>query len=151
MAKVTGIAHTGFTVMDMDKTLDFWVDILGGIKTGESVIEGENLGHGVFGAHAAPYAKMRMATVSLGGYEIEFFQYLTPATAPYHGDPSVAGSAHAAFEVDDLHQFYDELKKKGVLYHSPVNQNMENGIVTMYWVYLRDPNNICIELIQPAD
>lgn len=150
MAKVIGIAHTGFTVMDMDATLDFWVNTLGGIQTGEAVIESDTLGQGVLGVQKNTYAKLRMATVSLGGYELEFFQYLTPATTPYHKDPSVAGSAHAAFEVDDLHALYEELSQKGVRFHSPVNQNAEDGIVTMYWVYLRDPNDICVELIQPV-
>lgn len=148
MAKVTRAAHTGFTVLDMEKTLDFWVNILGATQTGGAVIEGDDLGHSILGTNTTSYAKLKMATVRLGGFEIEFFQYLIPVTTPYHGDTSVAGSAHIAYEVDDIEQIYCDLCEKGVVFHSPVNSNMENGDVVSKWVYLRDPNDICIEFVQ---
>lgn len=151
MASVTKAVHTGFTVMDMEKTLDFWINILGATQTGSAVIEGDDLGRGILGTHTTPYVKLKMATVRLGGFEIEFFQYLTPATTPYHGDASVAGSAHIAYEVDNIEQIYCDLCNKGVTFHSSVNNNTENGKVVSKWVYLRDPNNICIEFVQNVE
>lgn len=148
MADFKGWAHVGFTVMNMERTLDFWVNDLGGKLISQADVNGEMLGKGVMGGDRT-YGSLRTAMVEIGGKYVEFFQYLTPATSvEFHGDPSIAGSAHLALEVDDICEMYDELLKKGVRFNSEVNENVENGKVTMKWVYLRDAENICIELIE---
>ncbi len=149
MAKIIGIGHASFTVMDMERTLAFYVDMLGGELLTETVDEGPELGTCVMGKDAEPYAALKVAMVKIGGLEIEFLQYLTPPTrTPYHGNPSAAGSAHLAFNVDNLDEMYAKLKARGVVFHSEVNDCIRDGKLVWKWVYMRDPDGICCELVQ---
>ncbi len=152
MANIVGLGHASFTVMDIDRTLEFYVGKLGGKLLTETVDEGPELGTYVMGEDAESYASLRVAMVELGGIEIEFLQYLEPKTdKPYHGNPSVAGSAHLAFNVDDLEGLYTNLKSEGVTFHSTVNDCIRDGILVWKWVYMRDPDGICCELVQLFD
>lgn len=149
MAKIIGLGHASFTVMDMKRTVDFYVGKLGGKLLTETVDAGEHLGTYVMGKNAHPAASLKVTMVELGGIEIEFLQYLDPPTkVPYHGDPSVTGSAHLAFQVDDLEALYSELSSQGTIFHSTVNDCVRDGELVWKWVYMRDPDNICVELVQ---
>ena len=150
MAKVMGLGHASFTVMDLDRTIHFYVDLLGGNLLSTTVDEGAHLGNYVMGKEAQPHAKLRVAMVELGGIQIEFLQYVDPKTAPYHGNPSVAVSGHLAFEVDDIEEMVRGLTAKGVVFHSQVNDCVREGKLEWRWVYLRDPDNICCELVEMA-
>ena len=149
MAKIVGLGHASFTVMDMDRTVDFYVNKLGGKLLTETVDQGPELGTYVMGEKAQKFAALKVAMVELGGIQIEFLQYLDPKTdTPYHGNPSVAGSGHLAFNVDDLEEMYKKLKSEGVTFHSSVNNCVRDGVLVWKWVYMRDPDGICCELVQ---
>ena len=114
MAKIVGLGHASFTVLDLDRTIDFYVNVLGGRLLDRGQDEGPNQGTAVFGPGRQAYASLGIAMVKLGDVEIEFIQYLNPPTeVAYHGDPTCAGSAHLAWEVDDIEAIYEELKEKG--------------------------------------
>jgi|GEM_PF-7018599 len=49
MAKVTGLGHASFTVMDLDRTIEFYVNKLGGRLLDKTKDEGPTLGTCVFG------------------------------------------------------------------------------------------------------
>lgn len=149
MGKIVGLGHASFTVMDMEKTVDFYVNKLGGKLLTETVDQGPDLGTYVMGANAQKFAALKVAMVELGGIQIEFLQYLDPKTdVPYHGNPSIAGSAHLAFNVDNLEEVYEKLKKDGAVFHSSINECIRDGVLVWKWVYMRDPDNICLELVQ---
>lgn len=150
MAKVVGIGHVSFTVMDMEKTLAFYCGLLGGRVLTKTVDEGPELGTYVMGKDAPkPYAALKVAMVELGGIEIEFLQYLDPKTEiPYHGNPSAAGSAHIAVNVDNIEEMYTKLKAAGVPFHSGINDCIRDGELVWRWVYSRDPDGICCEIVQ---
>ena len=147
MAAITKVGHTGFIVEDIEKQVAFWTEVMGGelVKSGEAA--GRVIGVGVLGVDRD--ASMKTALVKAGGHELEFFQFTDPASAAQHGDMSQSGSAHVAMYVDDLEEMYQELTVKGVKFHSAVNTDYaEDGSVELKWVYLRDPNNICVELME---
>ena len=150
MAKVTGIGHMSYTVMDMDKSLHFYCDLLGGKLLTETVDEGPELGRYVMGDMLKdPYGKLKVAMVDLAGLQIEFLQYLVPETkVAYHGNPSIAGSAHIAVNVDDIEEIYRKLKAEGVVFHSDINDCIRDGELVWRWVYSRDPDGICCEIVQ---
>lgn len=150
MAKVVGIGHVSYTVTDMEKTLEFYCGILGGKLLTQTVDEGPELGKYVMGEGLKEnYAALKVAMVELGGMEFEFLQYLTPKTEiPYHGNPSIAGSAHVALNVDDIEAMYEKMKKAGVVFHSDINECIRDGKLVWRWVYSRDPDGICCELVQ---
>ena len=149
MAKIVGLGHASFTVLDLDRTIEFYVNVLGGRLLDRGKDEGPNQGTAVFGPGRQAYASLGIAMVKLGDVEIEFIQYLNPPTeVAYHGDPTCAGSAHLAWEVDDIEAIYEELKKRGVKFHTKVNDCVRDGKLVWKWVYFRDPDNICVELTQ---
>ena len=149
MAKITGLGHASFTVMDLDRTIDFYVTQLGGTLLDRTRDAGSSLGTYVFGEGRQAHASLGIAMVGLGNIEIEFIQYLDPpTTVPYHGDPSRAGSGHLAWEVDDIQEMYTRLKNSGVKFHSAVNDCVRDGELVWKWVYFRDPDDICVEMTQ---
>ena len=149
MAKIIGLGHASFTVLDLDRTVDFYVHTLGGKLLDRGKDEGKEQGIAVFGPGKQSFASLGIAMVELGGIEIEFIQYLDPPTTVlYHGDPARAGSAHLAWEVDDIDAMYKYLKAKGVKFHTEVKDCVRDGVLVWKWVYFRDPDNICVELTQ---
>ena len=137
MAKVVGIGHMSFTVMDIDKTLHFYVDLLGGKLLTRTVDEGPELGKYVMGKMLTnPYGKLKVAMVDLAGLQIEFLQYLEPETnTAYHRNPSIAGSAHIAVNVDDIEGMVEKLKAEGVELHSDINDCIMDGELVWRWAF----------------
>jgi catechol 2,3-dioxygenase-like lactoylglutathione lyase family enzyme len=149
MINIVGVGHVSFTVMDLERTIDFYVNKLGGKLFDRNKDEGEKLGKYVFGTVKNTYASLGIAMIKLGNINIEFIQYLDPPTIiKYHGDPSVAGSAHIAWEVDDIEGMFKKLRNEGVKFHSEVNDCIRDNELVWKWVYFRDPDNICVELTQ---
>lgn len=150
MAKVIDIGHMSYTVMDIDKSLHFYCDLLGGKLLTKTVDEGPELGKYVMGDMLNnPYGKLKVAMVDLAGLQIEFLQYLEPQTnTSYHGNPSIAGSAHIAVNVDDIEAVYKKLSAEGVKFHSAINDCVRDGELVWRWVYSRDPDGICCEIVQ---
>ena len=150
MAKVLGIGHFSFTVLDMERTLRFYCGMLGGKLLTETIDEGDDLGRNCLGKMITnPYGKIKVAMVELGGVEIEFLQYLEPETiTAYHRNPTIAGSAHIALHVDDIEELYQTLSAKGVEFHSAINDCYRHGELVWRWVYARDPDGICCEIVQ---
>ncbi|MBQ9063447.1 MAG: VOC family protein [Eubacterium sp.] len=147
MASIINVAHTGFIVADIEKQVAFWTEVMGGelLKSGDAA--GPVIAHGVLGLDGE--ASMKTAVVKAGGHELEFFQFTDPVSAEYHGDMSVSGSAHVAMWVDNLEEMYRDLTARGIRFHSEINTDYkEDGSVDFKWVYMRDPNNICIELME---
>jgi catechol 2,3-dioxygenase-like lactoylglutathione lyase family enzyme len=150
MAKVVGIGHMSFTVMDIDKSLHFYVDLLGGKLLTRTIDEGPELGKYVMGKMLTnPYGKLKVAMVDLAGLQIEFLQYLEPETnTAYHRNPSIAGSAHIAVNVDDIEGMVEKLKAEGIELHSEINDCIRDGELVWRWVYSRDPDGCCCEIVQ---
>ncbi len=148
MAKVLKVAHTEFTVSDMDRTVAFWKDIMGGEIIEECYNDNDVMGITVLGNPDRPHAAFKVVKLLLGGHIIELFQYDDPVTKPFHGDPSVAGSAHLAFYVNDIRAFVDEIRGKGVKVLSDIQADEQDGVVKVLWVNVLDPDGIVVELYQ---
>ena len=82
---------------------------------------------------------------------MEFIQYVTPATTPYPGDPSVAGSAHMAILTHDIETEFSRLQAAGVSFHTPVRTVRDPGRPVWRWCYFRDPDGICVELVESLE
>ena len=80
MARIVSLGHASFTVLDLDRTIDFYVNTLGGKLLDRGKDEGEEQGTAVFGPGKQSYASLGIAMIELGGIEIEFIQYLDPPT-----------------------------------------------------------------------
>jgi catechol 2,3-dioxygenase-like lactoylglutathione lyase family enzyme len=145
--KLKSAHHTGFVVANLEKSIDFYTQVLG-LKL---AIEpspwaegpGLDLGLGVSGA------RIRSASIAVGTstlIELVEFGHSTPAVS----DPKRDGlrTAHMCFEVDNAVETRQELIAKGVRFTSEVNEITEGPQAGWKWVYFLDPDDITLELIE---
>jgi lactoylglutathione lyase len=140
--RASGIHHVGVTVAQLERSLAFYRDLLGFRVI--AISDDEDIGAivGVPGLHA------RIADLDAGnGQLLELAEYgLSTRAEPGH---ETAGSCHLSFRVGDLRSALARLARAGV---TPVGEPvlLQTGGV---WrgctvVYLRDPDQVTIELIE---
>jgi catechol 2,3-dioxygenase-like lactoylglutathione lyase family enzyme len=146
--EVETLQHTGLTVSDLGRSVEFYRDLLGF----ELFAEGEREG-GYFAAIVGyPGTRVRMALLRPPGssHHLELFQYLSPPPRTVELEPRLVGMTHVCLIVDDLPRLYERLHGAGVntFFTPPVE--IDHGInAGGYALYLRDPDGIVLELFQP--
>ncbi len=146
-----GIHHTSFTVTDLERTIAFYEGVVGMRLLGRKHRRSSDLGTALMGRQSdseRAAAEILIADMALGEARVEFIQYVTPPSNPYHGDPSVAGSAHIALLTDDVESEFRRLEEAGVRFHTPVRTVNDPGRPSWKWCYFRDPDGICVELVE---
>src|SRR5438128_7630591 len=145
--RIISADHTGITVSNLDRSLAFWQDVLGfelshtAYQTGEMAKEIT----GVTGA------EIKLAVLkSPGGHKIELLEYLAPPDRK-HVDfrPCDVGSVHVALTVDNLSAVLSAIaasrwKTAGKPQTLKTGPNAGKRVV-----YVRDPDGITIEFMQP--
>ena len=151
--RVREIFHTGLTVSDLDRSIAFYRDLLGL----ELVTQWDSAQPYLRTIVGFPDAELRIALlrvpkagVGISGHHLELLEYRTPRGA--RGDPRTCnpGNAHVSFMVEDLDAAYAELSAKGVRFKSrpvEISHGRNRGAKA---VYLLDPDDITLELVQPA-
>ena len=143
---ITGFNHTSFTVVDMDKSVKFWTEMLGFKAASVSPREGrwQEEVTGISGA------SLLVAHLYGHGHHIEFIQYLAgaiPGTAP---QPAARGAAHVCMETDDIERTWEALMKAGAAAQGTISSITTGAVCGSKAAYIRDPNGILIELLQLA-
>lgn len=149
---VTRVATIGFTVSDMNRSLDFYTQVLSFVKTSDTEIEGRafELLSGVFGARA------RIVRLALGEEEIELIEYRAPRGRPIPTDIRANDRSfqHVAIIVRDISQAYATLRSHGVIHASTGPQRLPDwnrnagGIEAFYF---RDPDGHFLEILHFPD
>lgn len=142
------IQHTGLTVSNLERSIDFYVRILGCTL----IMAQEKTGGYLAEIVGYPNASVKMAHLSdpAGHHVIELFEYVTPEMAPADLEPRRIGNAHLCFMVSDLDQVYSAIQNEGITFISgpvAVDTGANAGGAGLY---LRDPDGITMELFQPA-
>src|SRR5437867_5283400 len=109
--KVIAADHTGITVSNLERSLEFWQNVLGfefshrAHQTSEMVSEIT----GVAGA------EIKLAVVKApGGHKIELLEYLAPPDRKHLNlRPCDIGSVHVALTVDDLDSVLQKIAESG--------------------------------------
>jgi lactoylglutathione lyase len=140
-------------VSDLDRSVAFYRDVLGLELVNQWDSEQPYLRTIV----GFPDASLRIALLRLpaspagrSGHHIELLEYRSPRgqrTDPRTCNP---GNVHVSFLVDDLDAAYAELSAKGVRFKSApvaIDHGRNRGARA---VYLLDPDDITLELVQPA-
>lgn len=145
-----GIHHTGYTVSDLDRSLDFYQGLLGLELVARQEKQGGYLGEIV--GYPEAHVKMAHLRVPGSGHVVELFEYVAPAGAPTGSfQPPNVGTSHLCLLTDDLPSLYEHLVAEGVATFVSPPVLVDTGINTGgYGVYLRDPDGIPVELFQPA-
>jgi len=148
---ISGVHHFSFSVVNLDRTIDFYTKVLGITLQSRGRNKYDTLGTALFGTKwgiRQAHADLELAVMNVGGTRIEFIEYKDPKAQPYHKNPFIAGSAHLAFKVDDIEQTRAALEKAGVEFHAPIHSFMEGGKIEWKWCYFRDPDGIVLELVE---
>lgn len=126
MSMKSKFMYVGIRVTDLERSIDFYTNILGMKVSGRSKIEqtkGETVG----------------LQTEKDGFTLELNHY--EKDSPYNTKYVVGeGLDHLAFKVDDLDKALEEAKKAG---HRTILQMKADG---GRWAYIEDPDGNWIEL-----
>lgn len=147
--RLTSVAHTGFTVSNLDRSLAFYRDLLGMHLAHQQETDAPYVGI----VTGFPEARLRIAHLKVtpdDPHTLELLQYVSHPGEPTDRATNRPGNGHLAIRVDDLRAWYERLKAHGVEFRSgptPVTTGMNIGALALY---MRDPDGFTIELVQPA-
>ena len=146
---MAALAHTGFTVRDLDRSLAFYRDVLGM----EVVFEQEKQGGYLAAIVGYPGAHVRMAHLAFpgGGHRIELFQYVEPAPRGEPNEPRDVGITHVCLAVDDIDAVFGRVVEAGAAAVSDPVLVDTGANAGGRGVYVRDPDGIVVELFQPPE
>lgn len=138
--------HTGFVVRDLDKSVDFYTNVLGMrvIRRLEGQGEFANKLLGFADAH------IKGAFMDRGeGHQLELIQYISPPSGPGGINRNDLGAAHLAFYVEDMDRFYAETSQRGLRYVNPPAVRLDDsGNVQIKVAYSQDPDGNWLEFIE---
>ena len=146
-ARARGLDHVSVTCADLDRSLAFYVDLLGL----ELRDRGEGAG-GSFEIAGLPSPSVRWADVLLDrGQVLELIEYQRPRGQAHRAEPNDPGASHLALRVDDAAAVHSCLTEAGVVTRSAPTIIDEPGP----WngaraFYATDPDGVILELIEPA-
>ena len=113
---ITNIRHTGITVHNLEKTMKFFIDVLG-FKLKKKMNE-----HGSYIDNMLGLEKVKVTTAKLkapDGSLIERLKFKNYKDKKWSGKIYSTGLTHMAFSVKNLDKSYKILSKKGVVFNAP--------------------------------
>jgi catechol 2,3-dioxygenase-like lactoylglutathione lyase family enzyme len=146
---ISGVHHRGITVSNLERSIDFYHDVLGLelVTEPSPVFSGDDLSRGLH----VPEASLKLVLLTAGDATIELLEYCTPDSPIDTPLPQNAlGAQHVAFLVDDVDATVKALEAKGVEFYSPVNVVDDGLLAGWRWVYFSDPDGITLELVEVA-
>ena len=142
---ITSMNHTGFVVRDLDRSVQFYRDVVGLAV----VITRER--EGVSISQVLGYEGTRIRTANLGiadGHVLELIQYVYPVGAERPSEErNTLGATHLAFNVEDIDATFDQLVSRGALRLNPPAEVAPGRRVC----YMQDPDRNWIELIEDTN
>ena len=129
--------HTGISVPDLDRALDWYCGALG-LTPG-------------FRFEVPPLGLRGAFALGQGGSGLELLEQAGAVPGADKTDPpkanAIHGYNHACFQVEDLDALYARLIERGAAGVWPPRDSPEPGV---RMAYVTDPDGNLIELIQPA-
>lgn len=146
--KITGADHTSYTVSNLERSLEFYVGLLGFEVLWRREITNQYFADIV----GFPGCRVKAAHLRIPGtdHKLELFEYLTPRGGTADVRTNNVGSSHMSFLADDLPALYESLKAKGMRFRSPPVE-IDAGANKGGWaLYMLDPDGITVEMFQPG-
>ena len=140
---ITRMNHTGFIVADLDKSVEFYLNVMG-LKM---VREVERNGGPI--SQVLDYLDTHIKAALLGlegeeGHILEIIQYINPPSADRPTEErAVLGASHIAFNVTNIQEIFSKMLEAGAKELNPPVEVAPGRIVC----YLQDPDGNWIELL----
>lgn len=148
-AQIVGVDAVGMTVADMDRSVEFYAQVLSFEKVTDVEVGGSEVEHlqGVFGL------RMRVVRMKLGEESIELTEYLAPKGRPIPVDSRSHDRwfQHIAIVVSDMDRAYQWLRRNKVTHASSGPQrlpdwNKNAGGIRAF--YFKDPDGHPLEILE---
>jgi catechol 2,3-dioxygenase-like lactoylglutathione lyase family enzyme len=146
---VEAVEAVGMTVAEMDRSADFYSNVLSFEKVSDVEVWGTEYEHlqGVFGL------RMRVVRMRLGDEFIELTEYLTPKGRPIPVDTRSNDRwfQHVAIIVSDMDRAYQWLRQHNVQHASTGPQRLPDWNPTAGGIqafYFKDPDGHSLEVLQ---
>jgi catechol 2,3-dioxygenase-like lactoylglutathione lyase family enzyme len=144
--RILAADHTGITVVDIERSLAFWRDVLG-FELSHRAHQKDELAERITGVIGA---EILIAVVKAPGHKIELLEYRAPADRKQQNElrPCDLGAAHIALTVEDLDDLLKTIaasgwKAAGKPQTLTVGPNAGKRVI-----YVRDPDGATIEFME---
>jgi glyoxylase I family protein len=147
--RIIAADHTGITVSNLERALDFWQNVLGFELSHRRHQTGE-LASEITGV---PGAEISLAVLKGCGHKIELLEYLAPVDRK-HVDlrPCDIGAVHVALTVDNLDAVLSAIAASGWKAAGKAQTLKSGPNAGRRVVYVRDSDGTTIEFMQsPGD
>ena len=151
---IADVLHFSFTVSDIERSVDWYTDVLGLELVHRQRQENEYTPVLV----GIPGAVLEVAQFAVPGvpparstHMLELVEYLVPAGGAL--GPLAAntiGSAHLALLVTDIRARYERMLARGVVFRNPPVAITQGANAGGFACYFRDPDGITLELLEPS-
>ena len=143
--------HFSFTVSDLERSIVFYRDLLG-MRLVHRQEQANDYTARLVGYENASLKIAQLTIEGLpptrSGHLLELVEYVYPDCEATDTAICRPGTAHMAFEVQDIHGVYARLVAHGVRFNSPPNA-ITGGINRGgHTCYFRDPDDITLELVE---
>jgi catechol 2,3-dioxygenase-like lactoylglutathione lyase family enzyme len=144
--RIISADHTGITVSNLERSLEFWRDMLG-FELSHTAHQTGELARGITGVAGA---EIKLAVLRApGGHKIELLEYLAPPDRKRLAlKPCDVGSVHVALLVDDLDAVLESIAASGWKAAGEPQTLKTGPNAGKRVVYVRDPDGTTIELMQ---
>jgi catechol 2,3-dioxygenase-like lactoylglutathione lyase family enzyme len=145
--RIIAADHTGITVSNLERSLAFWRDILG-FEFSHRTHQTSELASEITGV---PGAEISLAVLKGYGHKIELLEYVAPADRKQNVDlrPCDVGAVHVALTVDNLDAVLSAIAASGWKTAGKPQTLKTGPNAGKRVVYVRDPDGITIEFMQP--
>ena len=149
---IQNVDHINLVVSDLERSVDFYTNVLGFRESRRATLEGEWV-EKIVGLSGV-FAKVAYVVAPGGEPRLELLQYLSPTGAilPSCSEPNTVGLRHIAFRVADIEATCLKLREAGVEpFHDPVV--VPAGVVShdageKVLCYFLDPDGVLLELAE---
>lgn len=140
---IKNIRHTGIVVSDVEKSLEFYCDLLG-FTVEKDLDEHGNYLDLFLGMQNV---KVRTIKLSLGGrVAIELLSFADPHRQEGSAlGLSNIGCTHVAMTVSDLDHLYNQLSEKGIQFNNSPTVSADGGAKV---AFCQDPDGTYLELVE---
>ncbi|TVL44119.1 VOC family protein [Brachyspira hyodysenteriae] len=144
------VMHIGLTVSDMERSINFYRDVLGLTLIGEALMEGEETD----ALFAMNDCKVKIAYLNgsdnIIAPPIELLQFISPETIKDESKLNKISTSEICFRVDNIEKVYKHLIDNNVECLSS-HQEFDftsYGFSKSKALYFKDPDGIILELMQ---